>query len=250
MEDYRKSIEKDPALERRFQPVKVREATVEESAPDSAWAARALRKFHHVRITDEAIVAAAQLPSATSPDRFLPDKAIDLIDEAAARLRVSALRVPPRCARCASASRLQDEKDAAISVAASCAPRPCATASSPAQGDYGARGRWSRQRIEQMPLLGEHEIAEVVVLWTGIPALSVTLEESQRLLELEDELHQRVIGQDEAVKAVARPCAARAPNSATRAGPSARSSSSGPPASARRNWPVRWPPRSSAARTR
>ncbi len=205
MEDYHKSIEKDPALERRFQPVKVREATAEESIQILRVLRSRYEAFHQVRISDEAIVAAVHLSERYISSRFLPDKAIDLVDEAAARLRVARSAVPNEVRTLRERlNELQDQKDAAISV------RSFERASALRDRELAVRTKimereaeWSRQRIEQMPLLGEHEIAEVVVLWTGIPALRLTLEESERLLGLEGELHQRVIGQNDAVGAVA-----------------------------------------------
>ncbi len=205
VEDYRKSIEKDPALERRFQPVTVREATVDESIQILRVLRPRYESFHQVRIADDALVSAAQLAERYISSRFLPDKAIDLIDEAAARLRVARSGVPSEVRTLRERlNELQDQKDAAISV------RSFERASALRDRELALRKEiveretaWSRQRIEAMPILGEQEIAEVVVLWTGIPAVRVTLEESERLLNLETELHQRVIGQDDAVKAVA-----------------------------------------------
>ena len=206
LDDYRKSIEKDPALERRFQPVRVREMTVDETVQ----ILRALRpryeSFHHVRITDEAISAAARLAEQYIQSRFLPDKAIDLMDEAAARLRVGRSVLPSDVRTLQGQLRdIQDQKDAAVGV------RSFERASLLRDRELVLHKEivvkeevWSQLRSEDMPVLTEQEIAEVVVMWTGIPALQVSLEESQRLLALEDELHQRIVGQDEAVALVAR----------------------------------------------
>ncbi len=205
MDDYRKSIERDPALERRFQPVTVRESTVEETVEILRVLRPRYESFHHVKIGDDAILAAAQLSHRYIQMRHLPDKAIDLIDEASARLNVgrSAMPAEVRSLR-DQLAELQEQKDAAISV------RSFDHASDLRDRELDLRQRivqheeeWSRLRGEDALLLTEKEIAEVVVMWTGIPAVRVTMEESQRLMELETELHKRVIGQDEAVSAVA-----------------------------------------------
>ncbi len=205
-DDYRKSIERDPALERRFQPVKVREATVEETVEILRVLRPRYENFHHVRITDAAIAAAAKLSKRYIQARYLPDKAIDLIDEAAARLRVgrSVLPAEVRTQR-EQLLEIQEQKDAAISV------RCFERASDLRDRELALREQivmreeeWARLREEDAFVLGEREIAEIVAMWTGIPALNVTLEESQRLLTLESELHRRVIGQEEAVSGVAR----------------------------------------------
>ena len=206
LDDYRKSIEKDPALERRFQPVMVREATVEETVQILRVLRPRYETFHHVRITDEAILAAAQLSNRFIQMRHLPDKAIDLIDESAARLNVGRSAMPQEVRTMRDQLvELQDEKDAAINL------RRFDHASELRDQEMSLReqisqreNEWLHQRDEEAPLLTDKEIAEIVVMWTGIPAVRVSLEESKKLLELEAELHKRVIGQDEAVQAVAR----------------------------------------------
>ncbi|HEX6797577.1 MAG TPA: ATP-dependent Clp protease ATP-binding subunit [Ktedonobacterales bacterium] len=205
LDDYRKSIEKDPALERRFQPVKVREATVEETVEVLRVLRPRYESFHHVKITDEAIAAAARLSQRYISSRFLPDKAIDLIDEAAARLKVGRSAIPADVRELQQRLNVvEDEKDQAVSI------RSFERASELRDREQALREEivtqeeeWWRLRDEDAPALTEQDIAEVVVMWTGIPAVRVTLEESLKLLELEDELHKRVIGQDEAVHAVA-----------------------------------------------
>ncbi len=206
LEDYRKSIERDPALERRFQPVLVRESTVEETVAILRGLSQRYERYHHVAIEDRALVAAARLADRYIQDRFLPDKAIDLIDEAAARLNVGRSMVPAEVrTRRGELERLQGEKDAAIR--ANDYPR----AGELWDREMAVRRRlidletdWSRVRGEEDPTVGEEQVAEVVAMWTGVPAVKLDLEESRRLLNLEDELHRRVIGQDEAVSAVAR----------------------------------------------
>jgi ATP-dependent Clp protease ATP-binding subunit ClpC len=205
LDEYRKSIERDPALERRFQPVLVRETTVEETVA-ILWGLRPrYEHFHHVSITDDALTAAARLGQRYIQDRHLPDKAIDLMDEAGARANVGRALVPAavRTLR-AQLERVRDEKDAAIRGRAF-----------PRAGALWEREREVRQELlshengqqaerSATPSVGEAEIAEIVALWTGVPASRVTLSESGRLMDLEGELHRRVVGQDEAVSAVAR----------------------------------------------
>jgi ATP-dependent Clp protease ATP-binding subunit ClpC len=205
MDDYRKSIEKDPALERRFQPVKIREATEEETAEILRVLRPRYESFHHVKITDEAIAAATRLSKRYISSRFLPDKAIDLIDEGAARLKVGRAAIPADVRELHQRlHELEEEKDQAISI------RAFDRASDLRDRELALRQeivteeeKWWQMREDDAPKLTAHHIAEIVVMWTGIPAVRVTLEESRKLMELEDELHRRVIGQDEAVHAVA-----------------------------------------------
>jgi ATP-dependent Clp protease ATP-binding subunit ClpC len=206
LDDYRKTIEKDPALERRFQPVMIRESTPEQTLEILKGLRTRYESYHRVRITDESLRTAVQLSIRYIQDRHLPDKAIDLIDEASARLSVSR-SVAPLGARekREELARLEEEKDLAI------AQREFAYAADLRDHEnrlrqelMEAESRWSRTGDGGLPEIGEREIAEVVSMWTGIPALKVSQEESQRLLHLEEELHRRVIGQDEAVTAVAR----------------------------------------------
>jgi ATP-dependent Clp protease ATP-binding subunit ClpC len=206
LDDYRRIIDRDPALERRFQPVTVREATVEETVQILRGLRSRYEHFHHVRITDSAVVAAAQLSHRYIQDRFLPDKAIDLMDEASARLRVMRSVMPAEVRQLRDQlDSLENEKNAAISV------KGFALASELRDREQAVReqitqreNEWWQLRTEAEPAVTEQEIAEVVVRWTGVPAVQVTLEESKRLLELENELHRRIIGQEEAVTTVAR----------------------------------------------
>src|SRR5579859_771824 len=206
LDDYRKSIEKDPALERRFQPVMIQETTPEQTLEILKGLRPRYESYHRVRITDESLRASVQLSVRYIQDRHLPDKAIDLIDEASARLAVSRSVASGGVRELrAQLQNLEDEKDLAI------AQREYAHAADLRDNENRLRqqlmmieNRWMRTRDEDVAELGEREIAEVVSMWTGIPALKVNMEESQRLLQLEDELHRRVIGQEEAVSAVAR----------------------------------------------
>jgi len=201
LEEYRRSIEKDPALERRFQPVLV----AEPSTADTIEILRGLRDryeaHHQVRFTDEALAAAAELSQRYVTDRHLPDKAIDLIDQAGARIRLRVKR-PTTDLRSLEQEvmRLQREKDQAVAAEqyerASALRDELATAQAELDraGSGGAAG---------IPEVGTAEIAEVVSRATGIPVAQLTEEERDRLLRLEDVLHERVVGQDEAVEVVA-----------------------------------------------
>ncbi len=206
LDDYRKLIMKDPALERRFQPVTIREATPEQTLEILKGLRTRYENYHRVRISDESLRAAVQLSVRYIQDRHLPDKAIDLIDEASARLCVgrSIAPVEARTLR-EQLLRLEEQKDLAI------AQREYARAADLRDHENHLRQQlatvesdWTHARDEAHPQVGEREIAEIVSMWTGIPALKVSQEESERLLQLEDELHRRLIGQDEAVSAVAR----------------------------------------------
>ena len=201
LEEYRKYIEKDAALERRFQPVKVAEPTPEQAKAILRGLRRRYEDHHGLTISDEAIEAAVELSQRYLPDRFLPDKAIDLIDEGAARMRVEeevpiALRAlserAERAAReKAQAIAMQDFERAAILR--------------DAEEDFRREldRKQSRQKGGTAHELGREEIAAVLAQWTGIPLESITKGEARRLLELEGELHRRVVGQDRAVSAVA-----------------------------------------------
>jgi ATP-dependent Clp protease ATP-binding subunit ClpC len=205
LDDYRKSIERDPALERRFQPVLVRETTMEETIAILRGLRPRYERFHHVSITDDALTAAARLGQRYIQDRHLPDKAIDLMDEAAARVNVGRALVPAEVhALRARLERVRDEKDAAIRGRAF--PRASALWEREREVRQELLSQENGQQAERAdtPSVGEAEIAEIVALWTGVPVSRVTLTESARLMDLEDELHRRVIGQEEAVSAVAR----------------------------------------------
>jgi len=206
LDDYRKSVESDAALERRFQPVMVPEATAEQTVEILKGLRSRYESYHQVEITDEALMAAVNLSQRYIQDRFLPDKAVDLIDEAASRLCVRRSLVPPEVRELRAAmEQVQEAKDGAIAL------RDYQTAANLRDHELELRRQllekenaWQQMRGERRPKVGPHEIAEVVAMWTGIPAVKVNLEEAERLLHLEAELHRRVIGQDEAVTAVAR----------------------------------------------
>jgi ATP-dependent Clp protease ATP-binding subunit ClpC len=199
IDEYRKNIEKDAALERRFQPVLVREPTVEETIQILYGLKDRYEAFHRVRITDEAITAAAELSDRYLTDRFLPDKAIDLMDQASARVRLRA-KTKPEDARAEEEEtrRLERERDQA--VAAEDYERAQQLRDQLAERERGSATARERQRV---PEVRTEDIAEVVSRATGIPVSELTEEERSRLLRLEQRLHERVVGQDEAVEAVA-----------------------------------------------
>ncbi len=206
LDDYRKIIERDPALERRFQPVTVPEATIEETVEILRGLRQRYERFHHVRITDGALISAAQLSHRFIQDRFLPDKAIDLVDEAAARLRVTRSILPPEVQTLRDRLHaLVSEKDTAIGARDFMHAMELRDREMEVREEIIQRENdWWLMRTEAEPVVTDEEIADIVVRWTGIPAVRVSLAESKALMDLEDDLHKRVIGQDEAVKAVAR----------------------------------------------
>ena len=206
LDEYRKHIEKDSALERRFQPITVGEPTKEQTVAILKGLREKYEAHHSVVISDEAIEAAVNLSSRYITDRYLPDKAIDLIDEAASRVRIGS-HTPPANVKEAEekvrsvaaeleaavreqnfeqAAKLRDEREQAEAAAKK------------------ARDKWLEQKDKVKAIVGEEEIARIVTAWTKIPVLKLEKNEQKRLLNLESELHKRVIGQDEAVKAVAR----------------------------------------------
>ena len=206
LEEYRKHIEKDAALERRFQPITVDEPTEEESIRILRGLRDKYEAHHKLQITDEAIEAAVTMSGRYITDRFLPDKAIDLIDEAASRVRMESLTAPRDLKELeAKIDALRIEKEAAIasqSFERAALLRDEENALRAEMEDH--RRHWEEARQGQGKSVTKEDIAAVVSGWTGIPVMSLTEDESQRLLAMEDILHRRVVGQDEAVKAVAR----------------------------------------------
>src|SRR6478736_2686028 len=202
LDEYRKNIEKDPALERRFQPVLVREPTVEETIQVLYGLKDRYEAYHRVRITEEAIVAAAELSDRYIRDRFLPDKAIDLIDQASARVRLRSKTKPAdRRALEEDMARHGRERDQAV------AAEDYERANTLKAQIDGLREELDETRSggrERAAEVLADDVAEVVSRRTGIPVSQLTQEERQRLLGLEAQIHERVVGQDEAVEAVAR----------------------------------------------
>jgi ATP-dependent Clp protease ATP-binding subunit ClpC len=206
LNDYRKYVEKDPALERRFQTVLVAEPTVEETLGILHGVRSRYEDFHQLTISDDALSSAASLASRYIADRFLPDKAIDVIDEASSRVRIRRGSAPIGLTEARKAlESLRREKETAIASQ---------------QYEYSSELRerelqlmdkvttveqeWQVQRATEKPEVGEDDVAEVVSMWTGIPVVRLSSDESSRLLQMEDALHKRIIGQGEAVTTIAR----------------------------------------------
>ncbi len=206
IEEYRKHIEKDAALERRFQPVMVGEPTPEEAVQILRGLRDKYEAHHKVKITDEALEAAVNLSVRYIADRYLPDKAIDLVDEAASRVRLKAFTAPPDLKALEDeVKRLAEEKKSAVN-----------------EQDFERAARLRDEEKEKLEQLAAHkqqwqeknagitgevtarEIAEIVSGWTGVPVVQLTEAEGQRLLHMEDILHERIVGQDEAVAAVSK----------------------------------------------
>src|SRR4051812_35272207 len=207
LDDYRKHIERDSALERRLQPILVEEPSVEETIEILKGVRERYEEHHKLTITDEALKASAELAARYVSDRFLPDKAIDLMDEAASHVRIRKAATPPSMQEAVRGlESLRKEKDQAIGAQ---------------QYEFAAELRDRelklQDRIEKMetgsseeggvvakPQVTEDDIAEVVAMWTGIPVTRIASEESERLLHMEDYLHSKVIGQEEAITAITK----------------------------------------------
>jgi len=206
LDEYRKHVEKDAALERRFQPIMVEEPTVDETIQILEGLRDRYEAHHRVKITDGALRAAAILSDRYVTDRFLPDKAIDLIDEAGSKIRLQALVMPPHLKELEQQiEETRMEKEAAIKN------EEFEKAANLRDEEQRMRERLERERAEWKNNRGrtegtvtEDDIAEVVSSWTGIPVKRLAQEESERLLNLEEVLHKRVIAQDEAISATAR----------------------------------------------
>ena len=316
LDEYRKHIEKDPALERRFQPVRVDEPTVADTISILRGLKERYEVHHNVRITDAAVIAAATLSHRYIADRFLPDKAIDLIDEAASRLRMEITSDPAELDEIKrrvmqleiEREALKKESDAPSKERLTALERELADLQED-QRSLDARLGREREVIKRVASLkqeidntrneidqaqrqaeyaraselqygkltglernlrdaeaqlgemqsrgmllkeevGAEEVAEVVSTWTHVPVSKLLEGEIEKLLRMEDRLHERVVGQDEAVAAVASAVRRAAPACRTRTGPSAASSSWVPPASARPSWPARWPSSCSTTKPR
>jgi ATP-dependent Clp protease ATP-binding subunit ClpC len=200
-EEYRKYIEKDAALERRFQPVRVAEPTPEQAKAILRGLRRRYEEHHGLAISDEAIDAAVELSQRYLPDRFLPDKAIDLIDEGAARLRME--EEVPIALRSLSERAERAAREKAQAIAMQDFERAAMLRDAEADFRRELDRKQNRQKNGVARELSREDIAAVLAQWTGIPLESITKGEARRLLELEGELHRRVVGQDKAVAAVA-----------------------------------------------
>jgi ATP-dependent Clp protease ATP-binding subunit ClpC len=204
LDEYRKHIESDAALERRFQPIMVEEPSVEESIEILKGVKGPYEAHHKLRITEEALEAAVHLSARYVTDRFLPDKAIDLIDESASRVRMykspEAIRLKEtidelRATRRAHAEAVDDDR---LDDAQELVERETELKQKLAE----QRTSWDKS--ESGPKVTAEDIAEVVAMWTGIPVMQIAQEESERLLQMEEELHKRLIGQDEAINAISK----------------------------------------------
>jgi ATP-dependent Clp protease ATP-binding subunit ClpC len=205
-DDYRKTIEADPALERRFQPIIVNETTQEQTLNILCGLRPRYADFHHVTITDEALLAAVQLSTRYISSRYQPDKSIDLIDEAAARVCVQRTVAPAEVRRLREALVVtQHAKDYAVAHGDFAQGLKYRTEEKELRRTLAeVENSWLEACYQERPVVDVHAIAGVVSTWTGIPVSRMTCEEAERLLRLEDELHRRVIGQHEAVASVAR----------------------------------------------
>ena len=205
-DEYRKYIEKDAALERRFQPIQVHEPTIAETIEILKGLRERYENHHRVTITDSAIQAAAELSSRYIQDRRLPDKAIDLIDEAGARLRIKRLTMPPELKELeAKVAKLSAEKEQAVKDQDFEKAADMRDDLEKLQTELKDRQKaWHEGETDAKMVVDEDVIAEVVSSTTGIPVVKLTQAESKKLLNMEAELHKRIIGQDEAVSALAR----------------------------------------------
>jgi ATP-dependent Clp protease ATP-binding subunit ClpC len=206
LDEYRKYIEKDAALERRFQPISVDQPTPEEAVQILYGLRDRYEAHHRVKISDEAIVQAVKLSDRYITDRFLPDKAIDLIDEAGSKVRLKSYTVPPSLKQ--MEQKLEDvrkEKDSAVqSQEFEKAAALRDTEQKLREELESTRNEWKETQGRTDSVVTPDDIAQIVASWTGVPVRTLAEEETERLLKMEDILHDRVIGQDEAVKAVSR----------------------------------------------
>ena len=206
LNEYRKYIEKDGALERRFQTVIVDPPSVDETVEILKGLRKKYEDHHKVTIPDTTLVLASKLSERYITDRFLPDKAIDVIDEAGARARLAAQAPPPEVAALkADLEKVNGEKEAAVRDQNFERAASLRDKEREIQGNIKQKqAEWEARRQSHRPVLGEEEIAFIVSRWTGIPVTRLQEAETARLLRMEDELHQTVIGQDEAIKAISK----------------------------------------------
>jgi ATP-dependent Clp protease ATP-binding subunit ClpC len=206
LDDYRKHVERDPALERRFQPILVEEPTVEETLSILRGIKERYEEHHKLEISEAALNAAATLAARYIPDRFLPDKAIDLVDEASSRVRIQRRSTPITLKEARKlVESVRKEKETALAAQ---------------QYDYAAEKRqqelqieekikdleqeWQTEQEQEKPEVSTEDIAEVVSMWTGIPVTQLGGDETERLLHMEEALHERIVGQDEAIDTISK----------------------------------------------
>ncbi len=206
IDEYRKHLEKDAALERRFQPVKVEQPSVALTIDILKGLRDRYESHHAVNITDQALVAAANLADRYLADRYLPDKAIDLIDEAGSRLRIRRMNTPPSAKKLdEEIARLRADKEAAIEKGAfEQAKKLAEQEKERLDRKESQEAELRAEGVDLFDVVDEEVIAEVLAAWTGIPVYRLTEEETAKLLRMEEELHKRVIGQEEALKALSR----------------------------------------------
>ena len=206
MDDYRKHVERDSALERRFQPIIVGEPTVDETVDILLGVRSRYEEHHRINISDEAINTAANLSSRFIADRFLPDKAIDLMDEAASRVRLRSSSTPLSVKEATKVlENVRKEKDDAIAAqqyeyAAELRERELRLV----EKMEGLEKEWHQEQEQERSTVTSEDIAEVVSMWTGIPVTRLAMEETERLLRMEQEVHKRIVGQDEAIVGISK----------------------------------------------
>jgi negative regulator of genetic competence ClpC/MecB len=205
LDEYKKHIEKDAALERRFQPVQVGEPNEEDALEILKGLRDRYEAFHKAKITDEALTAAVSLSSRYITDRFLPDKAIDVVDEAASKVRMKVFSAAPDVKALEDRlNTVKKEKEAAVTSQDFEKAAKLRDEEQSLLKEIGDKKSVSKEKSDQKLIVTEEDIAAVVAQWTGIPVAKIAEEESATLLHLEEELHKRVVGQDEAVTAVAK----------------------------------------------
>lgn len=206
LDEYRKYIEKDAALERRFQPIQVDEPTIEETIQIIKGLRDRYEAHHRVKITDEAVDAAAKLSDRYISDRFLPDKAIDLIDEAGSKVRLRSFTIPPSLKELENKlENVRSEKNAAVQSQEFEKAAALRDTEQKIKDELEqTKKAWKEKQGKEEAEVTVDDIAMVVAMWTGIPVSKIAQEESAKLLNLEEELHKRVVGQAEAVEAISR----------------------------------------------
>src|SRR5216683_671344 len=206
LDEYRKHLEKDAALERRFQPIKVEQPSLSHTIEILKGLRDRYEAHHGVTITDQALVAAANLADRYISDRYLPDKAIDLIDEAGSRLRIRRMSTPPDYKAIEDEiTRVRKDKETAIEKQNFEQAKRLREKEEELQGRKASKEQeWRAEGLDLFDVVDEEVIAEVLANWTGIPVYKLTEEETAKLLRMEDELHKRVIGQEDALKAVSQ----------------------------------------------
>src|SRR5882757_1595760 len=206
LDEYRKYVEKDPALERRFQPIQVGEPSVSHTIEILKGLRDRYEAHHRVTITDPALVAAATLADRYINDRFLPDKAIDLIDEAGARMRIRRMTAPPDLREFdEKIANVRRDKESAIDAQDFERAAHLRDSEKQLLAQKSEREKqWKSGDLDVVAEVDDEQIAEVLANWTGIPVFKLTEEETSRLLKMEDEVHKRIIGQEDAVKAVSK----------------------------------------------